>query len=266
MLKKIIRAIFILSVIIFSSCEDEPVKPDSNTGKLTINFGHKFNEEFIDFDTLKYINTAGNKLQFSEIQYFISDVTLHYPDGSEYVIHSWKDIHYIDSDILSSLTWYVYDSIPAGLCDSLSFTFGINEEKNQSFLYVNPPESLMFWPDILGGGYHYMKLNGKWLTHEGKISPFNFHLGIGQIYDNEGNITGFVQNYFRVVIKNHPFNISKDESTSVIIMMDVASWFDTPHVWDFDYWGGDIMQKQPAMQTGCENGRDVFSLEIIIPD
>jgi len=255
-----------INALFLISCEDDPVIPESYIGKLIINFQHVFNEEYLAFDTLKYINAAGNQLQFSELQYFISDVTLHFIDGSEYMIHAWKDIHYIDSDIPSTLNWYVYDSIPAGVIDSLSFTFGISEEKNQSFLYVNPPESYMFWPDILGGGYHYLKLNGKWKSDEQQINPFNFHLGIGQVYDNEGNITGFIQNHFRATIKNHSFTITKGESTSVLFIMNVASWFDTPHIWDFDSWGGDIMQNQAAMQTGCENGRDIFSLEVIIPD
>lgn len=258
--------IFMINVMLFTSCEDDPEIPVSNTGKLTINFHHAFNGANLAFDTLKYFNSAGNQLQFSEIQYFISDVILHFRDGSEYMIHAWKDIHYIDSDIPSTMTWYVYDSIPAGVVDSVSFTFGINEEKNQSFLYVNPPESNMFWPDILGGGYHYLKLNGKWKTDQGQVSPFNFHLGIGQVYDNEGNITEFIQNYFIVTIKDFSFLISKDENTSVVLNMNVASWFDTPNLWDFDFWGGEIMQNQAAMQAGCENGRDIFSLDVIKPD
>jgi hypothetical protein len=203
-------------------------------------------------------------LIFSELQYFISDVTLHYDDGSNYLINRWKDIHYIDSDIPSTLEWNVYDSIPPGIVDSISFVFGIDEAKNTSFRYVNPPESLMFWPDILGGGYHYLKLNGKWLNEQQLFSPFNFHLGIGQIYDNQGNITGFIQNYFMIRLKNLSFGIVKDKTTTVGIIMSVESWFESPNTWDFNYWGGDIMQNQDAMHAACMNGADVFSLEIPI--
>ena len=33
-------------------------------------------------------------------------------------------------------------------------------------MFVNPPEVNMMWPDVLGGGYHYLMLNGKWKTPE----------------------------------------------------------------------------------------------------
>ena len=260
---KILQIILFLSLLLIYSCKDEPVTPSTKTGKININFEHHYNGEILEFDKFRYVNTAGNQLQFSEIQYFISDVVLHYHDGSEYLIDAWKDIHYIDSDIPSTLNWSVYDSIPAGVCDSVSFTFGINEAENQSFLFVNPPESLMFWPDILGGGYHYLKLNGKWISDQQQVSPYNFHLGIGQIYDNEGYITGFVQNYFRVTMHDQPFEIKADQATSLSIIMNVESWFDTPNIWDFNYWGGDIMQNQAAMHTACENGPDAFSLAFI---
>ena len=257
--------ILILSILGFTSCHDEPAGPEPDTGKIIIRFNHLYGQEILVFDTLKYVNAAGNQLLFSEIQYFISDVTLHFHDGSKYIINAWKDIHYVDSDIPSTRTWEVFDSIPAGQCDLLSFTFGIDEEKNQSFIFVNPPESLMFWPDILGGGYHYMKLNGKWLAVAQQLNPFNFHLGIGQIYDGDGNITGFVQNYFTVALDVHSFNVVKNQTTVIQIIMHVDSWFDTPNIWDFDHWGGDIMQNQAAMAVGCENGRDVFSLELMVP-
>ena len=122
---------------------------------------------------------------------------------------SGSDIHYVDTDLPETWEYALLDKIPAGNYDSISFTFGISEEKNQSLMFVNPPESYMFWPELLGGGYHYMKLNGKWENLESNILPFNFHLGIGQIRDPETQeIIGFEQNYFRVSLPNSAFSIS----------------------------------------------------------
>ncbi len=258
--------LLLLLTVFLGSCKEEENPPVQDTGKIVIQFHHRYNNEYVGFDNLHYINKAGNQMMFSEIQYFISDVTLHYTDDRAYLINKWKDIHYVDSDIPSTQTWEVYDSIPAGIIDSISFTFGINEEKNQSYMYVNPPESLMFWPDILGGGYHYMKINGKWLNEQQQLSPFNFHLGIGQIYDNQQQITGFIQNYFHVgvtlpVYSSYILKIEPGQESAIAIAMNVERWFEGPNTWDFNYWGGDIMQNQAAMQTACENGRDVFTLE-----
>jgi hypothetical protein len=136
-------------------------------------------------------------------------------------------------------------------------------------LFVNPPERDMFWPDNIGGGYHYMKLNGKWLADDETIKPFNFHLGIGQIYSGGGmntdSITGFVQNYFEVELLNSSFTINAGDTLYFEIRMNVENWFQHPNIWDHNYWGGMIMQNQEAMHQACENGKeDVFSFEEVI--
>jgi hypothetical protein len=215
-------------------------------------------------DTMMYVNEAGNKYLVNEIQYFISDVNIIFRDGSEILLDEWKDIHYVDTDVPSTHNWDFPDELPAGkTVIGMSFTFGISEEKNQSLMFTNPPESLMFWPEYLGGGYHYMKLNGKWKADDGIIKPFDFHLGIGQIYDNEGNITGFIQNYFTVELTLPEFTIEQGSRKKVELIMNVENWFTEPHTYNHDEWGGDIMQKQEAMILGIENGRNVFMIGAI---
>jgi hypothetical protein len=100
------------------------------------------------------------------------------------------------------------------------------------------------------------------------LKPFNFHLGIGQLYAdgsmNTDSITGFVQNYFDVELPNSAFSISDGDTLQFEIRMNVENWFQNPHIWDHNYWGGMIMQNQEAMKTACENGKeDVFSFEKI---
>jgi hypothetical protein len=258
------RSIFILILTIvtlaYSGCkEEETCGCESETGKVSFVFKHQVEGEQILFDTTIYINEAGNHYQVNEIQYFISDVTLHSIDGTTKVINEWKDIYYIDTDIEETWTWDVFDDIPKAVYESISFTFGISEDKNHSLMFTDPPESFMFWPEYLGGGYHYMKLNGKWNAIDEQVKPFNFHLGIGQTYDNEGEITGFIHNDFRVDVAS-VFSIETGETTSIEIIMNVEEWFKDPNTYDHDDWGGDIMQKQDAMKLGCENGHNVFSL------
>ncbi len=254
-----ITLLFIVLVSI-SGCTDPSPEPDQPYGKIIFRFSHYCDGQPIDFDLRKYVNEAGNEYMVNEIQYFISDVNLK-STGNDYMINAWKDIHYIDTDIASTQEWNVFDNIPAGGYQSILFTFGIKEEKNVSLMYSDPPESLMFWPEYLGGGYHYMKLNGKWLDTNNLERPFNFHLGIGQEYDPvSGDITGFVQNYFEVVVQASSFVIYPGETTTIDLVMHVDRWFNTPHTYDHNYWGGDIMQKQAAMKVACENGQDVFGI------
>ena len=264
---KLLKPIFLLLIAGFflaSSCNKDNPPPVDNTARLTLSFYHLVDSLPIDFDTMKYVNAAGNPYLVSEIQYFISDVTLHNTNGSYHLLDAWEDIHYVDTDLPETWKYVLKDSILPGTYDSLIFTFGISEEKNQSLMFVNPPESNMFWPEYLGGGYHYLKLNGKWKDTGDTIRPFNFHMGIGQIYDPEsGEITGFVQNYFKVKF-HYNLEIAAGDELFIPIDMHVDQWFENPHVFDFNVWGGDIMQKQDAMQVAKENGHNVFQKSMLI--
>jgi hypothetical protein len=201
------------------------------------------------------------------LMYFISDVTLHNSDGTTKLIDDWKDINYVDIDIPSTLSWTVYDDIPTGTYSSISFTFGISQAKNISMMFVNPPEVNMMWPGILGGGYHYMMMNGKWKDTANVIQNFACHLGIGQLYlsnvINTDSIYAYVQNYFTVDLPNSSFTIEKDKTREVEIIMNIDSWFKTPYVYDHNVWGSGIMQNQPAMQMLKDNGFDVFTTGLI---
>ncbi len=246
------------------SCNSDKPEPVIATGHISFTFTHLVDGLPLEKDNMKYFNAAGNPYEINQVMYFISDVTLHKSDGTKKLISDWTDIHYVDIDITETLKWNVYDDIPTGAYDSVSFVFGITEGKNKSFMFVNPPEVNMMWPDILGGGYHYMMINGSWKDTSNVIKSFAFHLGIGQLYKSNvieiDSIYAFVQNYFHVKLPNSTFTIAENETRQIEIIMNIESWFKTPHVYDHNFWGGAIMQNQPAMQMVKENGCDVFTV------
>jgi len=252
-----------LLLLTVSCKEDDPVA-ENTSGHISFTFTHLLDGLPLEKDVMKYVNAAGNPYEINQVMYFISDVTLHKSDGTKRLISDWKDIHYVDIDIPETLKWDVYDDIPSGNYDSVSFIFGISGEKNKSFMFVNPPEVNMMWPDILGGGYHYMMINGSWKDNENIIKSYAFHLGIGQLYKSNvievDSIYAFVQNFFSVKLPNSGFTIEENKTCSVEIIMNLESWFKTPHVYDHNYWGGAIMQNQAAMQMAKENGFDVFAV------
>ena len=258
---KILLFVLVPTSIIFS-CSKDPVEVEEESGKISFNFEHRIDGIPIQFDTLKYVNAAGNQYLVNEIQYFISDITLHNSNGEKQVLDAWNDIIYVDTDIEESMVQVFRDKINPGSYNSITFTFGINDLKNQSLMFVNPPESFMFWPELLGGGYHYMKLNGKWIDTLNQVSPYNFHLGIGQVYHSfPDSITNFIQNYFEVELAESAFEITAGQTVDLTIVMNVENWFQLSNVYDHNVWGGDIMQKQDAMKLACENGWNVFTLE-----
>lgn len=219
-------------------------------GNLSINISYSTNGKPLITDTLCYHNEAGNEFMITEIQGFISKMELQDERGE------WKAleprIFYIDTNIPESQTLRIA-SIPVGKYKSLRFTFGLDEEDNITGLFSDPPESNMFWPEQLGGGYHYMKLNGKYLNENQELAPLNIHLGIGQ---NE-HCTTFYQNYFTIE-QPIDFTISENAENQLYLTMIVDNWFRSPNLYDFNEFGSAIMQNQVAQQALKENGNDVF--------
>jgi hypothetical protein len=251
--------------VVVSSCkkEDAP-SPAIPYGTISFSVDHRCNNQQLKLNELMYTNAANNPYMVTDLMYFISGITFYRNDGTRSMISEWKDIFYLDERIPETKNLRFPDKIPAGTYDSITFIFGITEEKNKSYMYVNPPEVIMGWPEVLGGGYHYMMMNGKWKDTTGTLMPFNFHLGIGQLYKGTGynvdSIYAFVQNYFTVSLPGSSFHLADGDTVSFSLCMNIEQWFENPHVYDHNYWGGAIMQNQPAMQMAKENGWNVFSI------
>jgi hypothetical protein len=260
-LKLSISLLMIIFSIAFLGCDkktDDPIaKP---AGKLIINFEHYLDNAPVVRDSFMYTNAAGNNYKFTLVRYFISDVKLYKSDGSIKLIDDWTDYFYIDTDIPSRLKWVVYDSIPIGDYDSISFHFGFKDIDNHSFMFVNQPESNMVWPEDLGGGYHYLQLEGKWRYSSTISIGYAYHLGRGQSRDaNNQPVAPFFDNSFRVSLPSSSFSIADGKTTEVNFRMNIEKWFMEPHIWDHNAIGGDIMENQPAMKMAQENGWNVFS-------
>jgi len=250
-----IRIISLLAVstLLFSACQ----KP---TGSVKFNFSFYVDNEPLQQDTCKYVNASGNQYEVTEAQYFISDVVFTKTDGTTVKITADSSAHYVDADIASTLSWLPTDELPTGVYKSVSFVFGLAPELNHSYLYPNAPENNMSWPAFLGGGYHYMKINGKWRLSDGTLSPFNLHSGIGQQRDADGNIVGFIDNSFTVTLPLSNFEISKNGATTLNLRMNINNWFTNPYLFDFNTYGGSIMQNQAAQEVLKANGHDVFTV------
>lgn len=238
--------------IFFSSCQ----KP---TGNIGFHFSFSVDKTALVQDTICYVNSAGNRYGITEAQYFISKITLTKEDGTTCQILSDDGIHYVDADIPETLIWRPADEIPAGIYTSVSFVFGIADDQNISYRFPNHPENNMSWPGNIGGGYHYMKINGRWINDRDSLALFNLHMGRGQQRDADGNITGFIDNSFTITLPIHLL-VLKNEASVLKLNMDINNWFQSPNVYDLNTFGSGIMQNQQAQETLIENGRDVFSV------
>ncbi|MBK7215088.1 MAG: hypothetical protein IPH88_17720 [Bacteroidales bacterium] len=244
-------ALFII-LLGLNSCRDE-----EQPAKVTFYFYHLVSDSALIKNSLIYTNLAGNKYEVDELQYFISDLKL-WRGGQPYSTGESEKVHYVDIDIASTLEWTPDILFPPGKYDSVTCTFGLSDTLNQSGYFVNPPERDMFWPDMMGGGYHYMKMNGKWLAENELLEPFNLHLGRGMVESGSGDVT-FVSNFFSLSLPLDNFYVEGSQLyQNVYLTMYINKWFETPNLWDWNIIGGQIMQYQDAMQKAAENGRNAF--------
>ncbi|MCX6284489.1 MAG: hypothetical protein NTW31_09675 [Bacteroidetes bacterium] len=257
----------LMGLLIIHSCkksgttEEGPSKPTT----LIIRFANMVDTLPLVLDTMMYKNSSDDFYKVTDLQYFVSDITLHRNDGVVYRALNNDGIHYVDARIPLTLYWTINVSVPSGTFDSISLTFGLNAEKNYSNRFLNPPERDMNWPEVLGGGYHYMKMNLSWQkSGMNRAYPFNFHLGIGQIYKgniiNTDSIERYVQNFFYVNLPASSFSISQGQIRLLVLKMNVNSWFSGNNDFDFAKYPNMMMQNQNAMHNACLNGKNAFTV------
>ena len=111
----------------------------------------------------------------------------------------------------------------------------------------------MEWPEMMGGGYHFMKFEGRFINAANE--PFNFRA-------HTGGLRG-VDYSFDVVLDagNRPL---PEGEASLTLQMNLEQWFTDPSDWDLnDYFTvamPGIMMNQAAQESLQENGATVFSL------
>lgn len=253
-------ALLLPVIFLLNSCHKD--NDEVFYGKVILKFEHKIDGNAVAYNIMKYINEAGNQYEITNVKWFISDLTLYKKGQTPFVVKRTTTSHYIDTDIPATQTWAITDDIPEGIYDSISLIFGFTPEENISYMFSNPPESDMLWPEFLGGGYHYMQLNGFWKDTVDFRRAFNFHMGIGRVIN--GTDTTFVHNYFKVSF-NTPITLYTNKKKEITVAMNIDEWFKNPHTWDFNYWGPAMMDNEDAMRTAKENGEvGVFTITSII--
>lgn len=203
---------------------------------------------------------SGQSVAIEEIRYFISKAYLIEENGTRVPLADADgvSVHYADFALPATRTWTV-THVPCGHYVGFGFTYGLDETDNVSRRFPNAPESNMYWPDALGGGYHYMQINGKWFeSPEAEPLPYGLHTGIGQTW-TDGVATAFHQNYVPLEFPDAlSLFLTMENRVSLTLDMDVAAWYATP--WDFAVQGGAVMQNQTAQQILKDNAQHVFSV------
>lgn len=195
------------------------------------------------FDSLIYTNAAGNKYSVTKIHYYLSRLKL-YTNGE--LKYSSNDIFYLDA-ASAKYGQFTLKHIPAMQYDSVSFNIGLDKEQNISnSLPANNENIVMAWPDMMGGGYHFLKLEGHWHSQDGNAG-YAMHIG-----KNGFNIQTGTKGIF---------NIQTGKVLNLKMKMNVNEWFTSPNMYDLADDGVYSMGNDVLMKKLSENGRDVFHIE-----
>ncbi len=213
-----------------------------NHGKILISIQHKVDGAQLLFDSAIYTNAAGNIYSVEKLEYYLSNFRI-YKKGI--LCSSIDAVVLINAD--TNLTFSITPpaGLQTGIYDSIAFLIGLDSAHNNSYGLPQTLDNLnMAWPDVMGGGYHFFKLEGHYKT-SGAHAGYAMHLGQNGYQVNAG------------IPCSIPILPTGDASLN--ISMNINEWFTHPATYDFDTDGIFSMGYPTLMQKLATNGADVFT-------
>jgi len=191
------------------------------------------------WDSLMYQNAAGENYSISRLQYYISHLRFF---KNTQLVYFLDTVFYVDAMFNNQI---LLNKIPAGAYDSMAMYIGVDPTHNIHGKIPATAENIaMQWPINMGGGYHFLKLEGHWLDN-GQQPGFAIHLGTNPYLihaGSKGNI-----------------NVGSSKTNQLTLTMNINEWFTHPLDFSFSKDGGYTMGEDTLMQRIMENGKDVFS-------
>ena len=231
-------SVLLVFCTLFIACS----RSDDDIGEVTINFNHTIDGTELVREDLLYTNAAGNVYSLSRLEYIISDIALETAGGKRTHI---SPFHYRNA--FSESTRNTTARVAGGEYTRLLFTFGINGTRNQTSSLPNLDHfNNMAWPAPMGGGYHYMRMEGLFQGDEGEAA-FLTHTGPAGGEDYSFDVSLPLSLYIA------------GESLEVEVIMNLNEWYDSPTIYDFNNRGG-IMSNAEAQLILQTNGATVFSV------
>ncbi len=200
------------------------------------------------FESIRYRNEAGNRYSVTRLQYYLSQFRFRIAGNPDkwYVIDT---VFYCDGRRWLRQT-FLLGKIPRFRYDQVCFFVGLPPEWNQHGRLPPTIENLqMMWPTPMGGGYHFLKLEGHFLARDTSTTPQGYALHLGT------NVA-----LVPICVSVHLVPNAFSRAYGLHLSMNIAEWFRNPHLYDLAE-KGYIMGDTLRMQIIAENGRDVFTAE-----
>lgn len=152
------------------------------------------------------------------------------------------------------MTWYqdpkgksdtiVLKNLPDGKYKKLTFIVGLPDSRNQhDSLPATLENQIMIWPTTMGGGYHFIKMEGHYATSE-MFGGYALHLG---------------SNGFQSVVQIEK-GFELNGNSTLRIVFDVNRFFTSPNRYDFVVDPVYSMGDSIAMKKLSENLENAFDI------
>ena len=234
-----------------------PAPPEHHHSHLTFTFAHHFaGTSVIDHNihspAFSYVNANGDTLSITKLKYLISDIRFYKSNGDSLVIEGY---HLVDLSNSATLTYAPTFELPFDSYTGLSFNFGFDSTDNVSNAYTDLNSASWNWPSGMGGGYHFMQMEGKY-KYQGNDSSYTYHMGTA--YDMMMSMAE--QNYFKADLGA----ITITNNATIQIKMDISEWYKNPSNWDLNQYHSNLMMNRSAQTLMNTIGKDVFSLGVVV--
>ncbi|MBV7269664.1 MbnP family protein [Winogradskyella luteola] len=241
----------------FASCSSNTDSIQDFKVSTTFKFTHNWEGDPVtnsDFNDIKYTNQNGDMLSIERLRYVISNITFTDSQGEDLTFNTHYLIDVTEND---GLSFNLSSLVPVGDYSNISFTFGLDNTYNAGN-YPDLNAENFNVPDNLGGGYHYMQFDGKYLDENSDEQGFNYHAI--RAVDDPGTNPTFPQDTFFTVNLGP---ISIDNVVEIEVKANLAQWFRSPNVWDLNVYNQMLMPNSSAQIMMYENGQNVFSLGFV---
>ncbi|WP_295982593.1 MbnP family protein [uncultured Algibacter sp.] len=246
--------LIILVLFMFTSCnKDNGV----SQVQITFKFSHNWDGTAVsnaNFNSIIYTNANGEDLSITKLRYLISKITFEKSSGETFILDGYN---LVDVTNNTNQSFTPITTIPDGDYSKVSFTFGFDNDDNYNENYIDLNSASWNVPELLGGGYHYMQLEGKFIDNTTTETGYAYHTI--RAVDNSGATQVFQDTFFEVdvgavnITNNATFNIE----------MNIAEWFKNPNTWDLNVLNQMLMPNSSAQIMMYENGQNVFNLESV---
>lgn len=231
-------SVIALVILTLYSCKEKEEVPTGST--LTIDVLHFVENSFLIKDTILYINEAGNQYSINNLNYYLSDFIFEDKDG---INHTYNITQYFDP--FHNQNSFEIPNFKIGEYRKLTFTMGVSVDKNiKDALPNNMDNTRMLWPEKMGGGYHFIKLEGHFIDQTA-TKGYAIHLGNS--------------NFLTTCVIQDPFSIGQQKSLQ--LKMDINQFFESPYTYDLTkdpfYTMGDSL----SMSLIVKNAANVFSIK-----